>query len=71
MTWMGFGLSVAPKFMDMIIRWVTKDLADVNNYADDVRVPRTETQNAALAFAAHGLPTKDPLSHWRRRECWG
>ena len=62
MTRMGFGLSVAPKFMDMIIRWVTKDMADhrVDNYVHDVRVPRTETQNAASAFAACGLPTKEP-----------
>ena len=40
----GFGLSVAPKFADMII--VVDTMADVNNYVDDVRVPRAETQNA-------------------------
>ena len=62
MTWMGFGLSVAPTFMDMIVRWVTKDMADVDNYVDDVRVPRTETQNAASAFALRSLPSKEPMA---------
>ena len=59
-TRMGFGLSVVPK--SKISCWVTKHMADVDNYVDDVQVPRTETQNAASAFATRGLPTKDSES---------
>ena len=35
MTRMGFGLNVAPKIMDMVVKWVTNDLPGVDNYVDD------------------------------------
>ena len=36
---MGFGLAVAPKVMDAIIKWVIRGFTDVDNYVDDLRVP--------------------------------
>ena len=58
MTWMGFGLSVAPKFMDVIIRYVTRDEEDVDNYVDDLRVPEEKVVNVIELLARYGLPTK-------------
>ena len=37
---MGFGLSIAPNFMDIIFKWVLRASADVDNYVDDVYVPK-------------------------------
>ena len=36
MTRMGFGMNIAPKFMDIIVRWVTREFPEVDNYVDDV-----------------------------------
>ena len=36
---MGFGLAVASKVMDAIIKWVIRGFTDVDNYVDDLRVP--------------------------------
>ena len=60
MTRMGFGLSVAPKFMDVIVRWIKGDMRDVDNYVDDVRLPSSSTSEASDAFADLGLPMKPP-----------
>ena len=60
MTRMGFGLSIAPKFLDIIVQWVTREFSDVDNYADDLCVPSADSSNVAAALAEYGLPTKDP-----------
>ena len=43
MTRMGFGLSIAPKFMDIIVRWLTQEFAGVDNYIDDLLTPSAVT----------------------------
>ncbi|XP_065198688.1 uncharacterized protein LOC135830349 [Sycon ciliatum] len=58
MTRMGFGLSVAPKFMDIIVRWVTRDFPSVDNYVDDVKTPASEVDAVAARMLEYGLPTK-------------
>ena len=42
MTRMGFGLSIAPKVMDTVIKYVTRDMPAVDNYIDDLRVPSAQ-----------------------------
>ena len=58
MTRMGFGLSVAPKFMDTIIRYVTRDMAKVDNYVDDLMVPKKQSAEVVQLLMSYGLPTK-------------
>ena len=58
MTRMGFGLSVAPKFMATIIRYVTRDMAKVDNYVDDLIVPRKQSAEVVQLLMSYGLPTK-------------
>ena len=55
MTRMGFGLSVAPKLMNIIVRYVTRAMPDVDNYVDDVVVP--EADNSCGGGAAEVQPT--------------
>ncbi|XP_065196502.1 uncharacterized protein LOC135827994 [Sycon ciliatum] len=64
MTRMGFGLSVAPKVMDIIVRWVTREWQDVDSYVDDVLVPGAKEQAVTSALHRYGLPTKpaEPLT---------
>ena len=57
---MGFGLSIAPKVMDAIVKWVTKDFPDVDNYVDDIRTPQAQTEELVAALQQYGLPTKPP-----------
>ena len=67
MTRMGFGLNVAPKFMDIVIRWVTRGLPNVDNYIDDVRTPTDSAELVAKRMREYGLPTKpaEPMSSAR------
>ena len=58
MTRMGFGLSVAPKFMDTIIRYITRNLAKVDNYVDDLMVPKVQSADVVKLLEKYGLPTK-------------
>eukprot|EP00117_Sycon_ciliatum_P011312 scpid18689/ scgid1770/ Gag-Pol polyprotein; Matrix protein p10; p20; Capsid protein p25; Nucleocapsid protein p14; Protease p15; Reverse transcriptase/ribonuclease H p90; Integrase p46 len=58
MTRMGFGLSVAPKVMDIIVKYVTRDMPEVDNYVDDVIVPKPLSSAVSARLAAYGLPTK-------------
>ena len=55
---MGFGLSVAPKAMDMIVKWVTRHHAGVDNYVDDLYVPKPLVGKVEQELKAYGLPTK-------------
>ncbi|XP_065190714.1 uncharacterized protein LOC135821644 [Sycon ciliatum] len=58
---MGFGLSIAPKVMDAIVRWVTKDFPATDNYVDDILTPRHQTKELAASLQRYGLPTKPPV----------
>ena len=58
MTRMGFDLSVAPKVMDIIVKFVTRDMPEVDNYVDDVIVPKPLSSAVSARLAAYGLPTK-------------
>ena len=51
---MGFGLSVAPKFMNMIVQCVTRSLPDV----DDLIVPKVQIPTVEDQLQRFGLPTK-------------
>jgi len=55
---MGFGLSVAPKAMDLIVKWVTRDIPAVDNYVDDLYVPDSRTSDVTAKMSDYGLPTK-------------
>ena len=57
MTRMGFGLSIAPKFLNVIIQWVTRNLK-VDNYIDDLMVPTDRVGVVAAELEKFGLPTK-------------
>ena len=41
-TRMGFGLSVAPKQMDIVVKCVTRNMPDVDNNVDDLMVPKQQ-----------------------------
>ncbi|XP_065186001.1 uncharacterized protein LOC135816829 [Sycon ciliatum] len=55
---MAFGLSVAPKFMDVIVKWCTRDHDGVDNYVDDLYVPKPQTKAVADTLERYGLRTK-------------
>ncbi|XP_065195764.1 uncharacterized protein LOC135827166 [Sycon ciliatum] len=55
---MGFGLSIAPKFMDIIVKWVLRAYADVDNYVDDLYVPKPRLRAVTDQLSQYGLPTK-------------
>eukprot|EP00117_Sycon_ciliatum_P022483 scpid27783/ scgid19383/ len=59
MTRMGFGLAVAPKFMDIVVKWETRDYPEVGNYVDDLRVPSSDTDAVSDVLLSYGLPTKE------------
>ena len=54
---MGFGLSIAPKVMDSIVKWVTRDYPSVGNYVDDLFVPCEHVSDVEL-LSRYGWPTK-------------
>ena len=55
---MGFGLSVAPKFMDIIVRWVTREFPAVDNYVDDVMTPASDADALAACMLEYSLSMK-------------
>ena len=58
---MGFGLNVAPKFIDvLVVRWITQEFPGVDSYVDDVLMPSVVTSRVSRKLQQHGLPTKDP-----------
>ena len=57
MTRMGFRLGVAPKFMDIIVRLVTRDFPLVDNYVDDVKTPANKVDAVAARMLEYGLQT--------------
>ena len=44
MTRMAFGMSVAPKMMDVIVKYVMREHNDVDNYVDDLVVPKAKKE---------------------------
>ena len=58
MTRMGFCLSIASKVTDAIIKYVTRDSADVDNYVDDLLVPSTQANHVVAQMSHYGLETK-------------
>ena len=58
MTRMGFEVSFAPKSMDNIIRYVTRDMAKVDNYVDGLMVPRKQYAEVVHLLMSFDLPTK-------------
>ena len=58
MTRMGFGLSVAPKLMNIIVHYVTRAKPDIDNYVDDVLVPKKQTTHVEEEPLKYGPPTK-------------
>ena len=60
---MAFGLSIAPKFLDIIVKWVLRDVVDADNYVDDIHVPRDRAAEVSSQLAAFGFETKpaEPL----------
>ena len=58
MTRMAFGLNVAPKVMDVVVRWITQDFPGVDNYVDDVLAPVASAESVATKLQEYGLPTK-------------
>ena len=65
MTRMAFGLSIAPKFMDMIVQYITQGFSGVDNYADDLLTPAHDAEDVAAEMLQYGLPTKDHEDHQR------
>ena len=55
---MGFGLTVAPKMMDAIVKWVIRGFPNTDNYIDDIVTPGDQADVVAAELKAHGLPTK-------------
>ena len=55
---MGFGLSVAPKAMDLIVKWATREIPGIDNYVDDLFVPESLVKEAKEKLLSFGLPTK-------------
>ena len=59
MTRMGFALSIVPKFMDVIVCWVTRDFAEIDNHIDDLLTPSADAEQVVEKMQDYGLPTKD------------
>ena len=55
---MGFGLSIAPKMMDLIVKWALRDCPDTDNYIDDIITPDDQAEAVAATLNGYGLPTK-------------
>ena len=80
---MGFGLSVAPKFFDAVVKWTLRDFEGVDNY---LRVPNAMAAAVEAELSKCGLATKpadpflemrvlglqledhDGTAYWRRRD---
>ena len=67
MTQMGFGLSIAPKYMGIIAHYVTRGYPDVDRYIDDMLTPSKWADAGAKTMLEYSLPTKpaEPLEESR------
>ena len=57
---MAFGLSIAPKVMDAIVKFALGNFPDADNYVDDVVAPSEQLPEVIAALNQYGLPTKPP-----------
>ena len=55
---MGFGLNIAPKVMDTVIKFVLSEYSGTDNYVDDLLVPTTMTAAVKVKLDQYGLQTK-------------
>ena len=62
MTRMGFGISVAPRLMDVIVHWATREFPLVDNYVDDIFTPSKQVDDVRNVLVQNGLPTKEPFA---------
>ena len=80
---MGFGMSVAPKFFEAVVKWTLRDFEGVDNY---IRVPNAMVAAVEAGLSKNGLDTKpadpflemrvlglqledhDGTGYWRRRD---
>ena len=44
--------------MDLIIKYATQSMLEVDNYVDDLIVPKTKTTKLSKTLSSFGLPTK-------------
>ena len=58
MSRMGFGLNIAPKVMDAIVKFALTDVPGADNYVDDIFTDSGQVEAAKSALARYGLPTK-------------
>ena len=65
---MGFGLSVGPKVMGAIVKWITRKKPQVDNYVDDLYPTKTwHGQKRNCASTGCG---QSNLSQWCTHEYW-
>ena len=70
MSRMGFGLRIAPKFMDLIVKYPTRQFPGVDNYIDDLLVPKPQSVAVKEQLQLYSLPTK-PAERFRYDTCVG
>lgn len=58
---MGFGLAVAPKVMNAIVKWVVCSFPETDNYIDDIVTPEDQAEAVTAKLESCGLPTKPPV----------
>ena len=58
MAGMGFGLNIAPKVMDTIVKYLTREFPNIDNFVDDLFMPRSIMMSVKDTLAQFGLPTK-------------
>ena len=46
------------KFMDIIVRWVTRVFPEVDNYVDDMMTPASDADGLAACMLEYSLPMK-------------
>ena len=57
---MAFGLSIVPKVMNTIVKFVLGNFPDADNYVDNVVAPSEQLPEVTAALNQYGLPTKPP-----------
>ena len=55
---MGFGLAIAPKMMDLFVKYALRDCPDTDNYVDDIFTPDDQAEVVSSTLQSYGLRTK-------------
>ena len=58
MAGMGFGLNIAPKVMATIVKYLTREFPNVDNFVGGLFMPRSIMMSVKDTLAQFGLPTK-------------